>query len=357
MYRLLIINPGSTSTKIAVYEDERQVLLKNISHTAEDLKKFTSVTDQYELRKELILGALKDVGFFPSDFAAVVARGGLLPPLRAGAYRVNDDMVWQLRYAPMHEHASNLGALIAYEIVKETGSPAFIYDAVGVDEMPPLTKITGLPGLERQGTGHNLNARAVAMRYAKEHDKSYKDCTLVVAHMGGGFSVSLHHKGTIIDVVNDEDGSFTPERAGALPMTPFIRMIFERGYDQKTLIAELKNKSGLVAHLGVNDLKQVEEKIAAGDERAKLVYEAMALGVAKNIAKEFPIVNGQVEAILLTGGIANSLLFTEMIKERLSYLAPIFIYAGENEMEALALGGLRVLRGAETAQDYKKVEK
>jgi butyrate kinase len=227
-----------------------------------------------------------------------------------------------------------------------------------VDEMPPLLKITGFTELERRGTGHNLNARAVARRYAAEHGKEYKNCVLIVAHLGGGFSISLHHKGTIIDMVNDEDGSFTPERAGSLPVGPFVDMIFSEHHDKKSIMKKVKTQGGLVAHLGINNTIQVEEKIAAGDEHAKMVYEAMALNVAKNIAKEFPVVNGDVDAILLTGGIAASQMFTGMIKERLNYLSvQVAVYAGENEMESLALGGLRVLRGEETAKEFVKVEK
>ena len=356
MQKLLIINPGSTSTKIAVYEDERRALLENISHATEDLKKFAAVADQYEFRKKLILDFLEKNNFPMSSFTAIVARGGALPPIKAGAYRVNEDMVWQLKNAPDHEHAANLAAIIAYEISLENGIPAFIYDGITVDEIPPLLKITGFPELERRGTGHNLNARAIARRYAKEHGKDYKDCTVVVAHMGGGFSVSLHHKGTIIDMINDEDGSFTPERAGSLPVAPFVSLIFAEHHSEKSIMKKVKAQGGLVAHLGVNDTRIVEEKIAAGDEHAKMVYEAMALNLSRNIAKEFPVVRGQVDAVLLTGGVARSDMFTGFIRERLSYLAvPIFIYAGEDEMESLALGGLRVLRGEETARDFQRV--
>jgi butyrate kinase len=356
--KLLIINPGSTSTKIAVYNDEARVFLNNISHATDDLKRFSNIADQYEFRKKLILDVLGKNGFSMKSFTGIVARGGALPPIKAGAYRVNEDMVWQLKNAPDHEHASNLGALIAYEIALENDIPAFIYDGVTIDEIPPLLKITGFPELERRGTGHNLNARAIARRYVKEYDKEYKDCTVVVAHMGGGFSISLHHNGVIIDMINDEDGSFTPERAGALPIAPFVSMIFTEHHDEKSIMKKVKTRGGLVAHLGLNDTQKVEEKIAAGDEHAKLVYEAMALNVSKNIAKMFPAVNGKVEAILLTGGIAHSDMFTGMIRERLNYLyVPLIIYAGEDEMESLALGGLRVLRGDELAMDFKKITK
>lgn len=356
MERLLIINPGSTSTKIAVYEGENQVFLESISHSTEELKDFESITSQYDFRKGIVLKTLSENGYDVDSFTCVVGRGGLLPPIRSGAYEVNEDMVWQLRYAPVHEHASNLGGLIAYEIAKPLGIPAYIYDAVGVDEMPKLNKITGWPDIEKSGEGHNLNPRAMALRYAKEHGKRYDEISVVVAHLGGGVTVNLHYKGTIIDVINEEVGSFTPERAGTLPMAAFVKKIFREGLDEKTVIKKLKTQGGLTAHLRVNDSQKVEEMIANGDEHAKLVYEAMAMNIACNIAREFPIVNGDVEAILLTGGIAYSEMFTGMLKKRLSFLCPVIVYPGENEMNSLAEGGLRVLRGEEAARVYKKVE-
>lgn len=354
MEKLLIINPGSTSTKIAVYEGNQQVFGESISHSTEEISQYTSVGDQYDFRKELVLKTLSDNGFDIRVFACVVGRGGILPPIHAGAYEVNEDMVWQLRYAPVFEHASNLGALIAYEIARPLGIPAYIYDAVAVDEMPQINKITGWKGIERLGHGHNLNMRATAIRYAKDNAKAYKDISVVVAHLGGGCSVSLHYKGSIIDIINDEDGSFTPERAGALPMGPFVRKIFQEGWDEKTTLKQLKTNGGLTSHLGTNDSRVVEKMIAEGDEYASMVYQAMAMNISRNIARQFPIVSGDVEAILLTGGIAYSKMFTDMIKERISFLAPVFIYAGENEMQSLAEGGLRVLRGEEIAQTFTK---
>lgn len=355
MEKLLIINPGSTSTKIAVYEGEQQVFGESISHSTEEISKYASVGDQYDFRKDLVLKTLADNGYDTRTFACVVGRGGILPPIQAGAYEVNEDMAWQLRYAPVFEHASNLGGLIAYEIAKSLGIPAYIYDAVAVDEMPQMNKITGWKDIERLGHGHNLNMRATAIRYAKENGKSYKDISVVVAHLGGGCSVSLHYHGTIMDILNDEDGSFTPERAGALPIGPFVRKIFKEGWDEKTTLKQLKSYGGLTSHLGTNDSREVEKMIGEGNEYANMVYKAMAMNIARNIARQFPIVSGDVEAILLTGGIAYSKMFTGMIQERLSFLAPVHIYAGENEMQSLAEGGLRVLRGEETAHTFTKV--
>ncbi len=357
MEKVLVLNPGSTSTKIAVYEGEQQVFLESISHSTEELKQFASVGDQYDFRKELVLKTLAEHGYQAEDFACVVGRGGVLPPLQAGAYEVNEDMVWQLRYAPVQEHASNLGGLIAYAIAHPIGKPAYIYDAVAVDEMPKMNKLTGIKGLERNGVGHNLNTRATAIRYAKEHGKRYDDISVVVAHLGGGFTVNLQYKGRIIDVLNDETGCFTPERAGALPMAPFVKKIFSEHMDEKSVKKMLKSQGGLTSHLGTNDSREVEKMVDSGDEYAKMVFEAMAMNVACNIAREFPVVNGDVEAILLTGGIAHSDRFTGLIKERLAYLnCPVIVYAGENEMQSLAMGALRVLHGEETPHVYHKIE-
>lgn len=357
MEKLLIINPGSTSTKIAVYDGENPLFVESIPHSAEDLAKFDSLVDQFEFRKDLVIETMKNHGVSVDDLTAIVARGGLLPPIEAGAYEVNEDMVWQLRYAPAHEHASNLGTLIAYAISSKENIPAYIYDGVTVDEMLPILKVTGLPFITRKGMGHNLNMRAAAMKYAKEHGKAYKDCTLIVVHLGGGISVSLHHDGKVADIINDEDGPFAPERAGSLPLFQVIDMMCSGKYDHKSAMKLVKSQGGLVAHLGTNDTRDVQRMIDEGDEHAKFIYEAMAMNVARNIAKEAPVVNGKVEAIVLTGGIAYSELFTSMVKERVEFIAPVVIYPGENEMESLALGGLRVLRGEEKAKTFVKVVK
>lgn len=352
MERLLILNPGSTSTKIAVYEEETLLFMKNISHSSDIIKQYESIGDQRGYRKEIILHTLEENNFDVLRLTAIVSRGGLLPPVKAGAYRINEDMVWQLTYAPANEHASNLGAIIAFEISNELGIPAYIYDAVTVDEMLPIVKITGLPQMTRRGMGHNLNMRAAALRYAKDHKKTYSSCSVVVAHLGGGISVSLHHEGRIVDIISDEEGPFSPERAGGLPVFQLIKLAAKCGYDEKKLMKIVKTQGGVMAYFGINDTRQLEEKIHNGDEEAKLIYEAMALNVAKNIAELFPVVSGKVEAILLTGGIACSDYFTQMVKERIAYLAPIVIYPGENEMESLAFGGLRVLRGQEEAHEF-----
>ena len=356
MERLLIINPGSTSTKIAVFDDEKQVFVESISHSSEEIAKYDNIADQYGFRKELILATLETFQIEPESLTGIVSRGGLLPPVKAGAYKVNEDMVWQLRYAPQNEHASNLGAIIAYAIAQENNIPAFIYDAVTVDEMIPVTKITGLPEIERKGMGHNLNMRAAAMKYASENGKAYKDCTVVVAHLGGGISVSLHTDGIVADIISDEEGPFSPERTGGLPIFQLLKIAMSGEYTYKSIMKRIKNQGGVMAYFGINDTRELESLIREGDEKAKQIYEAMALNVAKGIAQEAVVTNGKVDAIILTGGIAYSALFTQMVKERVASIAPVVIYGGENEMESLALGGLRVMRGQEDAKTFKKVE-
>lgn len=356
MEKLLILNPGSTSTKIAVFEDETPLFTQSIVHTPEELAPFDHVAEQYEFRKDLVVKTLKEHGVALSELTGIVSRGGLLAPIEAGAYEVNDDMVWQLKNKPQNEHASNVGAMIARALSVELGIPAFIYDGITVDELTPINKLTGLPILRRKGMGHNLNTRAAAMRYARENGKDYKDITVIVAHLGGGISVNLHHNGRIEDFINDEEGPYSPERAGGLPMFDVIKMCFDGKNTYDSMMKTVKRQGGLMAHLGTTDSRKVEEMIAAGDEHARLVYEGMALNVAKNIGKCAPGVCGRVDAILLTGGIAYSKYVTEYIRERVEFIAPVVVYPGEDEMLSLALGGLRVLRGEEKAKIYHKVE-
>lgn len=356
MERLLILNPGSTSTKIAVFEDETPLFTESIVHTPEELAPFDHVADQYAFRKDLVVRTLLNHGVALDTLTGVVSRGGLLTPIEAGAYEVNDDMVWQLKNRPQNEHASNVGAMIARAISVELGIPAYIYDGITVDELTPINKLTGLPLLRRKGMGHNLNTRAAALRYAREQGKAYQDVTVIVAHLGGGISVNLHHNGRIEDFISDEEGPFSPERSGGLPMFDVIKLCFSGEYDYHSMMKLVKRQGGLMAHLGTTDSREVERRIEAGDEHAKLVYDAMALNVAKNIAKCAPGVCGKVDAILLTGGIAYSRYFTNAVRRRVEFIAPVTVYPGEDEMLSLALGGLRVLRGQERAKTFHKVE-
>lgn len=354
MEKLLIINPGSTSTKIAVYEDEKQLFVENITHEAEVIEQYPEIMDQYEFRRDLIYSIVEEKGVNLKDLTAIVSRGGLLPPIEAGAYKINEDMVWQLKNKPQNEHASNLGAVIAYDISQKYEIPSFIYDGVTVDEMSPIMKVTGLPEMRRKGLGHNLNMRAAAMRFARQENKEYKDCTVIVTHLGGGISVSLHTKGRVADIVSDEEGPFSPERSGGLPLFQVIDLATSGKYDKKALMKLVKNKGGFMGYFGTTDTREIEKRMNNGDERARLIYEAMTLNIAKHIAAEAAVTCGQIDAIILTGGIAYSDTFTGMISERVRFIAPVVIYPGENEMESLALGGLRVLRGQEDAKEFRK---
>lgn len=354
MEKILVINPGSTSTKIAVYEDDRQIFVNSIDHAPEEIEKYDAIYDQYEFRRDLIVDEIEKNGVKPSDLTCIVSRGGLLPPVPAGAFRVNQDMCDQLRLHPVNEHASNLGAAIAFSIAEANNIPAYIYDPVTVDELAPIARITGMKELQRKGLGHNLNMRAMAHKYAEQNGKKYEDITVIVAHMGGGVTVSLHHNGKIIDTVNDEEGPFSPERAGGVPVPQILDMAYSGEYDIKALKKKLKNTSGLQAYLGTKDAREVESMIEGGNKEAELVYQAMAYQISKEIGALSTVVNGKVDAIILTGGIAYSKMFTGWISERTKFIAPVAILAGENEMDALANGALRVMRGQEEAKTFVK---
>ena len=353
--KILVVNPGSTSTKIALFDGEAEVWKENISHSREELARYGSVCGELALRYPLVRETAARHGLRPEELAAVAARGGPIAPLHSGAYEVNDEMVETIRTHPQDQHASLLGALIAYRIARETGKKAYIYDAVSVDELLPECRITGLPAVERRGQGHNLNMRAAALKLCRQEGWDYGERTLLVAHLGGGITVSLHQNGRIADIISDEDGCFSPERAGLLPLTQLVELCYSGRYDREGLIRLLKGQGGLVAWLGTNDTREAERRIRAGDRRAELVYGAMALNVAKNIARLAPVCCGRVDRIVLTGGIAYSEYFTGLVIPRVAWLAPVTVLPGENEMQALADGVLRVLRGEEKAREYHDV--
>lgn len=351
-FKILAINPGSTSTKIALYEDEKEIIVKTLDHAVEEIGKYDKTVDQFQMRKEVVLKFLRDNGYDVNKLDAVVGRGGMLPPVKAGAYRVNDFMVDRLKNRPLMEHASNLGALIAYEIANSIGKPSYIYDSVKVDELNPIARISGLPEIPRTSTSHVLNSRAMAIKCAKKYNKSYEDMNFVVAHIGGGVSLSVYEKGKLVDIISDDEGPFSPERAGRVHCRALIELCFSGKYDKKTVVRMMNGNGGLKAYLGTVDAREVEKMILSGNEEAKLVYEAMAYQIAKGIGELSTVVNGNVDAIILTGGIAYSNMITSWIKDRVEFIAPVEIMAGENEMESLALGALRVLRGQEEARDY-----
>lgn len=355
MKKLLIINPGSTSTKIGVFEDEKEILDETLRHSSEEIGKYDTVVDQKDFRKEVILDVLKSKGIDIKGFDAIVGRGGLLKPIEGGTYAVNEEMLSDIKKAERGEHASNLGAMIADEIAKEVGAKSFIVDPVVVDELSDVARISGVPELPRTSIFHALNQKAVAKRYAKEKNKAYEDCNIIVVHMGGGVSVGAHTGGRIVDVNNalDGDGAFSPERSGGVPAGALIKMCFSGKYTEAEVKKKITGQGGLVAYLDTNDMRDVLKASAEGDEKSKLIYDAFIYQVAKDVGAMATVLKGNVEAIILTGGIAYSDVVVNSIKERVSFIAPLVVYGGEDEMLALAQGALRVLNGEEEAKEYK----
>lgn len=350
--KVLAINPGSTSTKIAVYEDEKELFTTTLDHSVEEIEKYDRVMDQFEMRKEVVLSFLEEKGFDINELSAVVGRGGMLPPVKSGAYEVNELMLETLREKPYMEHASNLGAPIALEIAKEAGVKAYIYDSVRTDELNEIARISGMPDIPRMSTSHVLNTRAMAMKVAEKYGKRYDEMNFVVAHLGGGISLNVHEKGQIVDIISDDEGAFSPEGAGRVPCRLLIELCYSGKVDKRTMLKKLRGNGGIKAYLNIIDAREVEKLVENGDEKARLIYEAMAYQVAKNIGELATVVEGKVDAIILTGGIAHSKMITSWIKKRVEFIAPVEIMAGENEMESLAYGILRVLRGEEKAKEY-----
>ncbi len=352
VYRVLSINPGSTSTKIAVYENEKEILRKTVNHNAEELSQFRSMVDQLPMRREAITACLQGEKFPLASLSAVAGRGGKLPPLKRGAYKVTRAMVDFLTYRPIDDHASNLGAIIADSIAAPLGIPAFIYDAVVVDEMEDVARYSGVPELTRRASCHVLNMRAVSMKVAAAMGKRLENLNIVVTHMGGGITASVISKGRMIDVLTDEEGAFSPERAGRVPCRQLVDLCFSGKHDQRSAIKRMRGSGGLIAYLGTNSALEVEERIKQGDKDAANVYHAMAYQTAKAIGELATVVSGAVDVIILTGAIAYSQLFTGWVADRVKFIAPVEIVAGENELEALAYGALRVLRGEEGAREF-----
>lgn len=355
MYRLLIINPGSTSTKIGVYEDEKEIFEKTLRHSAEEIGQYASIFDQLDFRKNVILDALKEASIEVSSLNAIVGRGGLLKPIVSGTYAVNAAMLEDLKVGVQGQHASNLGGIIANEIAKEINVPAYIVDPVVVDELEDIARISGMPEVPRKSIFHALNQKAVARRYAKESGKAYEELNLIIAHMGGGTSVGAHKNGRVIEVNNtlDGEGPFSPERSGGVPIGDLVRLCFSGKYTLEEVMKKINGKGGVVAYLNTLDFKGVVDKALEGDEKCKLIYEAFTYQVAKDIGKCAAVLSGNVDAILLTGGIAYNEYVCNAIADRVKFIAPVVRYGGEDELLALAQGGLRVLRGEEKAKEYK----
>ncbi len=350
--KILAINPGSTSTKIALYEKENNLFTKNITHEAKYLAEYENIMDQKEFRVEEVIKALKENGYELENIDAFVGRGGLVLPIKSGTYNINEKLKEHLIAGISGEHASNLGGIIASELGEKFGKPNYIVDPVVVDELQPVARISGIKGIERKSIFHALNQKAVAKRYAKEIGKEYKDLNVIVAHLGGGVSVGIHEKGAVVDVNNalGGDGPFSPERAGTLQAFEFLNYIKDK--DIKDVKQAIKGKGGLVSYFNTSDVREVQKRIDAWDEEAKLILQAMCYSIAKEIGSMSTVVEGKVDAIILTGGIAYSQFVVDYITSKVKYIAPVIVYAGENEMEALSLGALRVLEGLEVALDY-----
>jgi butyrate kinase len=361
VHRILVINPGSTSTKVAIYDDVQPLFVETLRHSSQELAGFAHVLDQYEFRLHLVLDMLAERGLSLASLSAVVGRGGLLRPIPSGTYRVNERMILDLRQRNKErEHASNLGALLAQDIANRVGIPAFIVDPVCVDEFDDMARVSGLPEIERKSLSHALNLKATARKAAEDLDTPCEDLNLVVVHLGGGISVSAHCRGRMVDVNQALDGTgpFAPERSGGLPVGDLARMCYgvapyedvDLTYEQ--MFRKIAGQGGLVAHLGTNSAVEVERRIEAGDEHARLIYEAMAYQIAKEIGAMATVLKGSVDAVVVTGGVAHSELLVSWIRERVAWIAPFLMYPGEDEMLALAEGALRVLRGEEEARDY-----
>lgn len=354
MFRILVINPGSTSTKISVFDGDKEICEASLSHEMETINSFERIVDQVDFRSDIVLENLKQAGIELSSLHAVVGRGGLVNPITSGTYRVNDQMIADLNTNENGEHASNLGAILARKIADPLGIPSFIVDPVVVDEMEDVARLSGHPLLPRLSILHALNQKAVGRRYAKEQGKNYQDLHLIIAHLGGGISVAAHKKGRMVDTNNalSGDGPFSPERAGGVPSYALAKLCFEGDCSENEVERMLVGKGGYVSYLGTNDGRVVSKMVEEGNKEAALVQDALAYQVSKEIGANAAVLCGEVDAIILTGGLAYNKDITDYIAEHVSFIAPVTLYPGENEMEALNEGGQRVLRGEEDAKEY-----
>lgn len=351
---VLVINPGSTSTKVALFRGTENVMQKNLTHSADELDVFDKITDQFEYRKNMIVEWMSEEGYSLDDLSAVVGRGGLLRPMPSGTYKVTEALIEDLRIGVQGEHASNLGGIIARSIADASGTEAYIVDPVAVDEFEDVARISGMPEIERRSLLHALNIRAIAHRVAKEKGCHINDLDLVVAHLGGGISVVPMRKGKMIDANNaNEMGPFSPERTGGLPVGDLAKMCYSGNYTFKEMKTKMRGKGGLVAYLGTNDAREVLKMIENGDEKAKLVFDAMAYQISKEIGAMATVLQGKVDAVVLTGGVAYSEYLTKYIEAQVGFIAPVIVMPGEDEMTALNEGVMRIQAGEETAKIYE----
>ncbi|MBI5804476.1 butyrate kinase [candidate division TA06 bacterium] len=351
---ILVLNPGSTSTKVAVYKGAKPLVSESIDHNKAEIERYARIVDQYPMRKQVVLDFLSRNKIDPKSLAAVVDRGGLLKPISSGTYVINDAMLSDLREAKRGEHISNVGAFIAKEIADQSGAQAFIVDAVSVDEFSPLARISGLAEIERKSLLHALNMRMAALQACQELNKKLEQVNLIVAHLGGGISISPVDHGKFVDVNNaNEGGPFSPERAGGVPTGALVKMCFSGKYTADEIKKKLTRSGGLSAYTDTNRANEVKDRVLKGDKQAEEIFRAMAYQIAKEIGACATVLKGKVDAIVVTGGVAHNQIFTDWIKERTAFITPkYFVYPGEDEMPALAAGALRVLKGEEKAREY-----
>lgn len=355
MFKILVINPGSTSTKLAIFEDENLMVAKTLMHDAKELEKYERIVDQYQFRMGIIERFLEDNGYKINQFSAIIGRGGLLKAIEGGTYLVNELMVKELQECKYGEHASNLGGILAFELARNNGLPAFIADPVVVDEMIPEAKLSGHPDFQRRSVFHALNQKAVARKAARDIGKTYENVNFIVVHMGGGISIGAHKNGRVIDVNNalDGDGPFTPERSGTLPLTQLIELCYSGKYTYQQIKKKIKGEGGLMSYLQTNSAIEVQKMMDNGDKYAETVYKAMAYQIAKWIGKMAAVLKNEVDAIILTGGLAyDERYIVKWIKEYVGFIAKVLVYPGGDEEKALALAALRVLKGIEKVKNY-----
>ncbi len=353
-YTILIINPGSTSTKIGVYEDEKQIFEETLRHPTEEIAKYASIIDQKDFRKEVILNVLKEKNFDIHTLDVIVGRGGMLKPIPGGTYAVTDDLLQDLIIGKQGQHASNLGGILAKEIGDEINVPSYIVDPVVVDELEPIARYSGMPELPRRSVFHALNQKAVAKRYSKEIGKSYDELSLIVIHMGGGVSVGAHKNGRVIDVNNilDGEGAFSPERAGTVPVGDLIKLCFSGKYTETELYKKICGNGGFNGYIGTNDMRDLMKMKAEGNQDAANLIDAFHYQVAKDAGAMAAVLNGKVDQIICTGGIAYNESTIDALKAKLGFIADFTVYPGEDELLALAQGALRVMNGEEKVQVY-----
>lgn len=351
---ILVINPGSTSTKIAVYKNDKPVIEKTLRHDVKELKPYKSIIDQIPFRKQIINNFLEQHNYHLKDMDVFVGRGGMMKPLAGGTYRISQEMVDDLSSMKYGAHASALGSIMAYEFATKYNKHAFTVNPVVVDEFEDISRISGLKQIERKSIFHALNQKAIAIKFAQSIGKAYEEINCIVVHLGGGISVGLHKKGRVVDVNNalGGDGPFSPERTGTIPTYPLIDICFSGDYTKEEVKKMLVGKGGIASYLDTNDARVVEDKILAGDKYATLIYEAMAYTVIKEIGSMYFVAKGDIDGIILTGGIAYSKYFVDYIKRHIDPIKAVTVYPGEDEMQALVEGALRVLSDKEKAKEY-----